>query len=87
MRVLQLKEYQSLFQDEAAYREFQRRLVESLSEDEEQMLFCGEQMVGALMTPKAISRIMKQRILGRFASQPDLMDEMRKRVEANDLVE
>lgn len=81
MRTLQLNEHRDLFRDENAYAEFVRILREADDSDELRVIFADEDALGAVVGLRAIRERMQRRILNRFAGQPDLLDELRRRLE------
>ena len=87
MRPVQLSEYAQLFRDEHSYSEFVRLFSASLDDDEVQVVFAGSQLLCTVMGPDAVREIMQQRILKRFAEQPDLLDELRDRLGDDYLVD
>jgi len=87
MKPLQLNDCSNLFKDEKAYQEFVRLLTESVTTDELRVVFADSGLVCAVMGPSAIRELMRHRILKRFADQPDLLDELRDRIQEDDLVD
>jgi hypothetical protein len=87
MKALQLKEYNQLFRDEAAYEEFVRLLSASLEKDELRVVFADGELVCTVMGPDAVRELMQYRIFRRFSDQPDLLDELRQRLGEEDLTD
>jgi hypothetical protein len=87
MKALQLNDYSNLFRSDEAYREFVRLLVQSLDQDELKVIFADTEVVCTVVGPSAVRDIMQHRIIKRFAEQPDLLDELRERLEDGDLVD
>ena len=87
MKAMQLNQYSNLFRDKAAYQEFVRLLGESLEDDELHIVLSDSDVVCTVMGTETVKEIMQHRILKRFAEQPDLLDELRDRLQDTDLVD
>ena len=87
MKTLQLNQYADLFRDKNAYDEFVNLFTASVEADEWGMIFADTEFVCTVMGPEGMREIMQRRILNRFADQPDLLDELRERLESDDLVD
>ena len=87
MKPLQLSEHAGLFRDAAAYKEFVRILGSSLDNDELRVVFADSDIVCTVVSPDGIRDLMRHRILARFSEQPDLLDELRQRLEDTELVD
>ena len=90
-KVLHLRQHESLFRDRESYQQFVRLLAENLEEDEVRYLFAQtdstEDLVAALMSPHLLREVTEHRILKRFAEQPDLLEELRQRLNDDELVD
>ena len=81
MKTLHLTEYADLFRDKASYEKFVRVLSDSARSDEVSMLLANGELVGAVMGVEAVRDTVQARLLKRFADQPDLLDELRQRLD------
>ena len=84
--VLNLEKHKGLFKDEEAFRQFTEILASAAECESPQLVVCGEEVVGAFVSPDDAQERMRERIMRNLAKNPGRLDLLRARLESDDLV-
>ncbi len=86
MSALILDEYKDLFRDEDAFAQFVQVLEEKLQDDFSPVLSQTE-VLGAFLSSEAAKDVIYDRIVRRMSQNPDLLDELKRRMENDKTVD
>jgi hypothetical protein len=87
MLLIRLEEYKNFFKSDEAYHEFVRVFRDALSGDSMPMVVADEDIFFTAVSSESTKQILCDRILKRFGENPALIDELRDRLENDDIVD
>lgn len=87
MATLVLDEYRELFRDESAYDRFVSDIEHAMANPEITVVWAKKQYLGTLLSPTNAKSLIRDRMLQRILDRPSLLDEMKDRIENDDIVE
>ncbi|MBA4067553.1 MAG: hypothetical protein C0501_28360 [Isosphaera sp.] len=77
--VINLEKYKGLFKDAAAFEQFAAKLEEAAGNSA--MVFCGEELYGAFVSPEEAEERLRSKIIRRLAKNPALLDSIKDSLE------
>jgi len=80
MSALILDEYEGLFRDHESFTKFVQVLEEKLRDDFSPVLSKAE-ILGAFLSSEATKDVIYDRLIQRMGRNPDLLDELKRRIE------
>ena len=86
MKPLILDKLIHLFKDKSAFDQFVAAFGEAAQGDLS-LVLVDNQSVGAVLSPEAAKEILYERLVKRIASSPEAIDEIRNRIENDDIVD
>jgi len=86
MNALILEEYRDLFRDQEAFAKFVEEVRGKLENDFSPILL-GSEVLGAFVSPEAAKEVIYERIIGRIAKEPKLLDDIKDRLENDEIVD
>ena len=85
--VLVLDKYKNLFKDEQAFRQFADILEGATADNVMRLVLCGEEVVGAFISPGDAQERLRERIMKRLAKNPAVLDTLKSRLESDEIVQ
>ena len=82
-----LDEHKGLFKDEASYARFIDILRSSITSDTMPIVLAEHELLFTAVPPGATKDILAERIVRRLWENPGLLDDIRDRLENDDIVE
>ena len=86
MSPLVLDECKPLFKDNAGYEEFVAWLVGKLGQDFAPVI-AGKNVLGSVLSPEATKEVLYDRMIQRISESPSILDDIKDRLENDDIVE
>jgi hypothetical protein len=88
MTLIRMKDFSSLFKDRASYERFVQIFQEALSGGEMPMVLTDEEEVlFTAISPESTKEVLCGKILERLSENPSLVDDLRDRLENDNIVD
>lgn len=81
-----LDEHRGLFRDEESFARFVTLFSSQMGQDFSPVI-SGDAILGAVLSPEATKDFLYERMIRRMSSNPKLLDEIRDRIENDEIVE
>ncbi len=85
--LMNLEKQKSLFKDEAAFVEFVRSWREAVKQSQMQVVMVNDEVLCTAVSPESTKQLLSERILRRFAENPELLNELKDRFESDEIVD
>lgn len=82
-----LEEHKSLFKDEDSFESFIQVFESALSQSDMPAVFWNQGLLFTAVSPQAMKEVISERILRRVSERPELLTEIKDRLERDDIVE
>ncbi len=86
MTPLVLDECRPLFSDDARYEEFVTWLIVKLGHDFSPVI-AGQKVLGSILSPEATKEVLYERMIQRISECPSILDDIKDRLENDEIVE
>lgn len=86
MQRLVLDEHKNLFRDEESFDQFVKVLTNLLGQDFSPVI-AEETVLGAVLSPEATKEVLYERMIRKISSSPEVLDEIRDRIENEEIVD
>ena len=86
MNPLILDEYRPLFRDAGSFDQFVLAVTSRLVHDLAPVI-SNERVLGAILSPDATKEVLVERMIRRISSAPEILDEIRYRIEKDEIVD
>jgi hypothetical protein len=86
MMPIVLDECRPLFRDDGRYEEFVAWLAKKLGKDFSPVL-AGQKVLGSVLSPEATKEVLYDRMIQRISGSPSILDDIRDRLENDEIVE
>jgi hypothetical protein len=84
---VEMEEYKGLFKDDAAYRTMIDVFLRAIAKDNSPIVREGKKVLFAALSPEATKVLLTERILKRLSANPELVEEIKDRLEKDAIVE
>ena len=85
--VIALDKKKDLFRDQAAFDQFVGYIRQALADDAMPLVMSGNEVLFAAVSGEPAKQLLADRILKRLAENPDMLAELRNRLESDDIVD
>lgn len=86
MNPLVLDEHRALFKDDESFGQFIQILASRLGQDFSPVI-SNEKVLGAVLSPEATKEVLYERMIRRLSKSPKILDELRDRIESDEIVD
>lgn len=86
MNPLILDQHRGLFKDSASYEAFIQILTEGLGHDLSPIM-SDQHVLGAVLSAEATKEMLYERVIKRLSQRPELFDEIKSRIENDEIVD
>jgi len=86
MHPLVLDKHRNLFRDDESFGQFVQILTDRLSQDFSPVL-SEQRVLGAVLSPEATKEVLYERMIRRISDSPQVLDEIRDRIENDQIVD
>ena len=86
MTPLVLNEYRDLFRDGSSFEHFVTILTKSFAHDLSPVIY-NEDVLGTVLSPGATKEVLYERMIRRLSHSPETLDEIRDRLENDEIVD
>ena len=86
MKPIVLDECRPLFRDDARYEEFVTWLIVKLGHDFS-LVIAGQRVLGSVLSPGATKEVLYDRMIQRISESPSILDDIKDRLENDEIVE
>ena len=86
MRSLILDEHRNLFKDQESFDQFLQILATNLGQDSS-LVLSGGRVLGTVLSPEATKEILYERMIRGISKSPEVLDEIRDRIENDEIVD
>ena len=87
MNPLILDEYRSLFRDDGSFEQFVQAVTSRLEHDLSPIISRERGVLGAILSPETTKEVLYERIIRRISESPEILDEIRDRIENDEIVD
>jgi len=88
MTLIHLGSMKHLFKDEACYREFEQSIRDGLAKGDMPMFLTEtDEVLFTAISPESTKEVLCNRILQRMGENPSLIDDLRDRIENDEIVD
>ncbi|MCA9081923.1 MAG: hypothetical protein KDA58_15285 [Planctomycetaceae bacterium] len=81
-----LDNYRHLFKDEAAYQEFVAQFEGELDFDLK-VILSDHRILGATLSPTGAKELISERVIRHVSQYPEMLDELTRRIEDDEIVD
>jgi hypothetical protein len=85
--VIALEKQKAKFRDAAAFEEFLQVFREALKDDAMPLVVSGNELLFAAISRESAQQLLADRISKRLAENPEMLSELRSRLESDDIVD
>jgi hypothetical protein len=84
---VKMDEYKGLFKDDNAYQAMLNVFTAAFSKSNTPLVFVGKEVLFTAVSPEGTKQMLTDRILKRISEHPELIDEVKDRLEHDAIVE
>ena len=81
-----MEAHRALFRDDASFCAFVDA-IKSASRTDLSLIFAGQEIIGAVLSPKAAKKVLSERMVLSIAKNPSLLSEIADRIVNDEIVE
>ena len=85
--VIALDKQKALFRDSAAFEQFLQLFRDAFRDDAMPLVVSGKELLFAAVSRDSAQQLLADRILKHLAENPDMLSELRSRLESTDIVD
>ena len=85
--IIQLSDFKSLFKSDSAYEEMIQMLESRVENEDIQLVSTDNKVLFTAVPFNSMKEFLCARIVNRFAESPELIDELRDRIENDEIVD